>query len=346
MIPETGIDIFLENRQQFPVVLDVRSPSEFEQGHIPGAVSFPLFTNEERALVGTLYKQKGKNIAIEKGLEIAGNKLSFFVKKAREISEEKPVLLYCWRGGMRSQSMAWLLNMCGIKTYRLTGGYKSFRKRVLNGFFIKQPVYILGGKTGSGKTQILKELQLAGESVLDIEEIASHKGSAFGSLNQSGQPSQEQFENTLFIEILKLHPNKPIWIEDESRLIGKKVIPLALWEKMRASPVYFLDITDEQRVKNLLEDYGGNDIHQLKSCFEQIAKRLGPEQFKESLLALSENNLEKACKIALTYYDKSYLHGLSKRDANTIIHIKPTYTGCKFIAKQLLEIKNNKKHEP
>lgn len=318
-------------------ILDVRSPKEFEQGHIPGAVSFPLFSNEERAEVGTIYKKIGKDKAIEKGLEIVGPKLAGFVVEAKKLSVNNTVYVYCWRGGMRSGSITWLLEMSGLNVFRLTGGYKSFRNHVLNSFNNQQKLLVLGGKTGSGKTIVLEELYKLGASVLNLEKLAHHKGSAFGAIGEKPQPTQEQFENEVFAQLQTFNSNKPVWVEDESRLIGKNIIPLGLWEQMRNSPILYLELPIEERANYLVEEYGKYGKEALVSSVEKITARLGSEQAKESIKAIYNNDLKTACINTLRYYDKTYLHGLNKRENKNVFKLEFEKFNLNNICKTLLE---------
>ncbi|WP_416670847.1 tRNA 2-selenouridine(34) synthase MnmH [Egbenema bharatensis] len=171
------------------IILDVRSPAEYEQGHIPGAVSFPLFSNEERAIVGTCYKQQGREQAIELGFEIAGPKCAEFVRRAKGLAPDRLVRVHCWRGGMRSEAIAWILKMAGLRVSVLEGGYKSFRRWVLSCFDQPKPILILGGMTGAGKTVILQELAVRGAQVLDLEALANHRGSSYGNLGLPPNPA-------------------------------------------------------------------------------------------------------------------------------------------------------------
>ncbi len=199
---------FLEKGQNCPI-LDVRSPDEYNRGHIPGARSLPLFNNEERSAVGTLYLQKGSKEAMLKGLELVGPKMKEFVIQASGLSRDGELALYCWRGGMRSNSMAWLFNTSGIKSHTLDGGYKSWRRHI-HGFF-GQPVpnlVVIGGMTGTGKTEILEEIERKGGQVVHLERLARHKGSVFGHLGMPAQPSTEQFENELYTSLSTFRPGE------------------------------------------------------------------------------------------------------------------------------------------
>jgi len=223
MPKEIQIDLFLELSKTNPII-DVRSPGEYEHAHIPGALNLPLFSNEERAEIGTIYKQRGRVKAVQRGLEVVGPKLAGFAKFALALQSEN-ILIHCWRGGMRSSSMAWLLETVGINCTLLTGGYKSYRSRVLTSFEKPLKIILLGGYTGSGKTDLIKLLKEQGEQVLDLEGLACHKGSAFGAIGQGEQPSSEQFENLLSLEMEALDGEKVVWIEDESRNVGKVFVP-------------------------------------------------------------------------------------------------------------------------
>ena len=185
-----------------PVPLaDVRTPAEFAHGHVPGAFNLPLFSDEERVSIGTTYKQVGKEAAILLGFDLTGPKWSGFIKQALEMAPEKKIAVHCWRGGMRSGAMAWALDIYGFEVYQVEGGYKQYRRWVLDQFEATYALFILGGMTGSGKTRILHELRSLGQQVIDLEELAQHRGSSFGSMNKLVQPTQEQFENNLASEL-------------------------------------------------------------------------------------------------------------------------------------------------
>lgn len=302
-------------------VIDVRSPKEFETGHIPGAYNIPIFSNEERALVGTVYKQEGKEPAVLKGLEIVGAKLRTFAATARKLSVDNKILVHCWRGGMRSTSMAWLFETVGIKTYILDGGYKAFRKYGKKQLE-KSKLIILGGLTGSGKTETLHEIKKAGEQVVDLEGIAHHKGSAFGSLGQAKQPTNEQFENDLIYQWFSFDLSKPIWAEDESHSIGSNWIPNELFSMMRKAPVVKMEIDKSIRMQRLMNEYANFDKKELENCILKISKKLGGQNVKQALESLENGNLDDVADITLAYYDKSYSFGLEKRENQTVYPIK------------------------
>lgn len=295
-------------------ILDVRSPGEFKRAHIPNALSLPLFTDEEREKVGICYKHQGKEKAVELGLEFVGPKLVNFVKYAKKVAFEGEILVHCWRGGMRSASMAWLLETAGLKVFLLEGGYKSYRNFVLKIQSEPLPLRVLGGKTGSGKTELLREMKNAGFQVIDLEDLAKHRGSAFGHFGLEEQPSSEHFENLLCHEILQLNLEDPIWVEDESRHIGKVFMDLEFYNQLRKAPVLFLDISAEFRLPHLVEVYANYPKEMIVNALDKIKKRLGGNWHQAALQALKEDNFYEVGKISLTYYDKAYLFGLEQRE--------------------------------
>lgn len=293
-------------------ILDVRSPDEFLQGHIPGAFNLPLFTNEERAQIGTLYKQQGKAQAIELGLKFAGPKLADFVAISRQ-RVTQTAKLHCWRGGMRSSSMAWLLETAGLQTVTLKRGYKGFRQWALSSTSVPKKIILLGGLTGSGKTAILQELHRKNEQVLDLEKLACHRGSSFGMMGFSKQPSNEQFENEIAVRWASFDSTLPIWIEDESRMIGSCKIPQSIFEQMRSATLFLIERPKSERIMQLKEDYGQIDPSQLIDSVGRIAKKLGGCRTKEVIQQIRSGNLIHAIDIVLDYYDKTYKDDLQRR---------------------------------
>jgi tRNA 2-selenouridine synthase len=330
------IEAFLDKAENMPVI-DVRSPKEFAQGHIPGAVSIPLFDNDERAKVGTKYKHAGKDAAVLLGLELVGPKMADFVKSSKKIAKTGEVLVHCWRGGMRSGSFAWLLNTAGLKADTLQKGYKTYRQTVLDFFEKPLQIMVLGGKTGSGKTEILYELEKLGEQIVDLEAVAHHKGSSYGSINEMPQPTSEQFENNLFAKMRKLDFSRRIWVEDESKSIGTVFVPNGLWHQMRETKVIFADIPKTERIKRLVKMYTDCDIQLLEEATQRIEKRLGGMDFKNAMKALAQKDFETVADIALHYYDKAYLYGLSKRNEKNIFTINFSEDNPAENARQILD---------
>lgn len=295
------------------VLLDARSPAEYEQGHIPGAISFPLFDNAERAQVGTCYKQEGREAAIELGLDLVGLRLRQFVTTAKELAPDRQVRLHCWRGGMRSGSLGWLLETAGLEVRLLEGGYKSFRRWVRSTLITPRPLRILGGMTGTGKTDILHALADLGEQVLDLEQLAHHRGSSYGSLGLPPQPSNEQFENRIAVQLAALAPDRPVWIEAESRRVGICRIPDELFVPMLKTPVIQVERPLSERIDRLLEDYGNADREALITATQRIQKKLGGQHAKAAIESIRQGDLAPAIACVLNYYDKTYTFDLHRR---------------------------------
>ena len=325
MVKVIDIEEFLKlaNNDELPII-DVRSPIEYNHAHIPNAYNVYLFNDEERKDVGTIYKQIGRKEAILKGLEYVSVRMTAILKSideiARKYNSTNKILMHCFRGGMRSESTAWLCSNYGYDVYMLKGGYKRYRNYVLDSFERDYKIYLLTGRTGSGKTLILNKLKSIGYNVIDLEKIAKHKGSAFGWINEGEQPSQEQFENNLSYELLKYHINSTLWFEDESLLIGRRAIPKSLFNKMReAQKIIYLDIPKECRAKYIVDTYGKYNIDDLKESILKIKKRLGGERLKESLELLDNGNIYECVLNMLYYYDKAYKLSINE---NKLISIK------------------------
>jgi len=298
------------------ITIDVRSPAEFEHAHIPHALNLPLFDNEQRAMIGTTYKKQSREAAIKVGLPLFGAKMlpmietveAWIKDRQKENDLTKPTIyVHCWRGGMRSAAVAWLLDLYGYKVIQLTGGYKAYRNWVLAQFTIPYSLKVLGGYTGSGKTEILHALQEKNYAVIDLEGLAHHKGSAYGAIGQLPQPSQEMFENIIAEKLLEVNKKqKSIWIEDESQRIGTVLIPTPLFHLMRNSTCYFMTIPFEQRLNFIVEGYGSFDQKSLIEATMRIQKRLGGLETKTAIDFITAGALKEAFSILLKYYDKWY----------------------------------------
>lgn len=307
-------------------IIDVRSPGEFAAGHIPGAVNIPLFNDEERARVGTIYTQNSPEEAFKEGLQISGRKMNDLVEAVQPYRNTpgKELVIQCWRGGKRSQAVQWLYNFSGTRALRLEGGYKSYRT-ALKEFFNNNPftLKILGGCTGAGKTEVLHALASRGAQVIDLEKLAHHRGSAFGSIGEPQQPTTEQFENNLFMAFLALDPTQEVWLENESKSIGKVHIPDGLWNQMRNAMLYTIEVDREIRLDRALRYYSEPvDIALLKSSFERIYKRLGGLDYQTAVKALEDGDLRSAAAIALKYYDKAYQFQLANWPGDKLVHLE------------------------
>lgn len=307
--------LLLNEFLKFPgSIFDVRSPGEYIQGKIPGALNLPLFTDIERATVGTAYKCQGKERAIDIGLQLAGPKLADFVSQVKLQAHNRTAKVHCWRGGMRSAAMAWLLDFAGLRTVVLKGGYKVFRKWVLEQFSLTYSFIVIGGMTGCGKTSILQALSEVGGQVLDLETCANHRGSSYGMLGMDKQASTEQFENELALRLSAFDKEHPIWIEDESRQIGTCNIPDPLFAQIRKSPLIVIEVPHEERIERLLNDYGCMPPEDLITATLRISKRLGGQRTKEIIESIREGNLREAIVQVLKYYDSTYTYGLAHRN--------------------------------
>ena len=324
-------------------LIDVRTPAEFARGHIPGALNLPLFTNEERAVVGTAYKQESPEKALLIGLDFVGPKMRSLIEQANLIASSRKLIVHCWRGGRRSESMGWLLSLAGFDVMTIKGGYKAYRNYVLNSFVERSlPLIVLGGYTGSGKTEILKALATRGEQIIDLEGLAHHKGSSFGALGEAHQPFVEQFENDLFEAFRNIDPKRRVWIEDESQSIGRVYIPRGFWKQMRQALLLILDIPKQERIQYLVKSYAQFSEESLVEAFVRIRKRLGGQHIKTALSAIETKDYAKATDIALKYYDKAYLFGVKKRADCQKKHLEVSKIEPEDIADKLLRFMNEK----
>ena len=304
-------EYFIKESRSTPVV-DVRSPAEFAEGHIPGAINMPIFDNRERAIVGTLYRNSGRQPAIETGLEIIGPKMAEFARSASKIAASGKLLVHCWRGGMRSESMAWLYERIGIQCSILGGGYKAYRNFLLKEISdIPHPI-VIEGPTGSGKTEILMNLKSMGEQVIDLEGLAHHRGSVFGGIGQETQPTTQQFQNDLIGNFVNLDKGKRIWVEGESQTIGKVFLPDALWNRMNEAALIEINVPCHDRVKRLINEYGRLPKEDMENAIISLTKRVGEVRKNEILNDYHEGKLESVAYKLLDYYDKTYYHSKLK----------------------------------
>ena len=310
--PPCDVDAFLAAGG--PIV-DVRSPQEYAQGHIPGAHNLPLFSDDERARVGTCYKHQGRAAAVQLGLELVGPKLASLGAALVHLAQPQgqPLRLHCWRGGMRSSSVAWLASTLDLPAVLLAGGYKAYRRWVLATFEQPWPLLVVGGRTGTGKTDLLLALRQQGAAVLDLEGLAHHRGSSFGGLGLPPQPSSEHYENRVATQLRRLTHRSPIWLEAESAQVGRCRIPGGLWRQMGTAPVVEIQRSLAERVQQLVAVYGNQGQEPLRHATERIARRLGPQRTAAALAAIDQGDWAAACLQMLDYYDRCYDHELSRR---------------------------------
>lgn len=319
---ETLITIseFFELRKNLPII-DARSEGEFAQSLIPGAINIPILNDGERVIVGTLYKNKGNEAATLKGFELVGPRFHDIQKSALSQFPDKKILIYCWRGGMRSQILSWLLTMVGFEVYRLQGGYKTYRTHCFDLIRGKLNLIVLSGRTGTGKTRLLKRLESKGEQILDLEGIANHKGSSFGAIGQDPQPTVEQFENLLAEAMMKLDSDRPAWIENESRKIGRLILPDQFYRQMLQAPLIDIQRTDAERVQLIAEEYGLLPKDELIQAVLRLKKKLGGLRTSQAIEAIVDGNHEDWIANLLIYYDKAYDFDLEKHESKNTISL-------------------------
>jgi tRNA 2-selenouridine synthase len=337
MIPEKiQAGKFLELAESTPVI-DVRSPSEFNSGHIPGAINIPLFNDQERAFVGIRYKKEGRIPAILEGLKLSAPMMAEKLSQAIAAAKDGKVLVHCWRGGMRSESMAWLFSLGDIRSEVMEGGYKAYRNYILERLSGKNKMIVLGGLTGSSKTYILRYLKSAGHQIVDLEGIANHKGSAFGALGELPQPLTEQFANNLYDEWKLNDSSLPFWVEDESRSIGSVFIPDCFYENMQNSPAIILMMDVKLRLPRLITEYSTYPQEALKESVFRISKRLGGDNTKDAINAIEQGDFSKAIEITLMYYDKAYQYGLKKKNSSNLVFVETDTDDVETNAMKILD---------
>lgn len=339
-IDKTTFIEFSQNSEY--VILDVRSEGEYISGHLPGAINLPLLNNEHRHIVGIVYKEQGQQAAVKKGFELVGNSFHEKLAAAKQFAKEKKAIIYCWRGGMRSEIMRWVLDLGGVDVRIIEGGYKAVRKHFHTLFQKKYPIIKLTGPTACGKTDLLHALKAKGEFVIDLEELANHKGSAFGGLGKSSQPTQEQFENNLGYQLSQIPNDHSVWMENESRMIGSLRIPDFIYDQIQEAPAIELTRTQALRIQDVIHQYKDFPVTQLLEKTLSIQKRMGPEQNKKAILSLVDGDWENWVKLLLEYYDKTYQYhdekeGTSQKiaviDSDDAIHIRSK-------VEEIIEIKN------
>lgn len=321
-------------------LIDVRSPAEYAQGHAPAAASVPLFSDAERAEIGTVYKQQSPAKAVRLGLKYAGLRMADLVAEvdALEKRDPSPLEVYCWRGGQRSGSVAWLLRTAGYDVSRWDGGYKAYRGRVLESWAADRPYVVLAGLTGSGKTEVLRALHELGGPVLDLEGLAHHKGSAFGQIGELPQPTNEQFENDGAVRLAELEGEARIWIEDESRSIGRIWLQQSFFARKKSAPVVLLERSLDERIDRLVAAYGQASRAELSETFMRIAKRLGDQNARSAVDHVQQGNLADAARIALRYYDRTYAESVTARTETITARLDGSGKSDAEVARELLSL--------
>ena len=332
------IDIFLQGTSP---LIDVRTPQEYADGHIPGSINLPILDNNQRSAVGTTYKEIGKKEALILGMKAVApmlKSLTESLQKLKSLSKE-PLRIYCSRGGFRSKSMLLLCQRLGLQAQLCDGGYKTYRSWVIEQLQHTYPIRLVGGFTGCGKTRILQQIALKGHSFIDIEKLASHRGSVFGGLHQPLQPTQEHFENMLAMHLFNCRHSPIIWLEDESRTIGRCTIPNSIYTQMESAPIFIIQGSLNYRMAHLMEDYGHTSLSQALDALFKLKKKLGSEAISKISQDLYAGRVEKALLQVLDYYDKSYLYSLTKKNQQKI-WINQTWDNPSDCADYILQHEN------
>lgn len=295
------------------IFIDVRTPLEFSEGAIPTAINIPILSNNERVEIGTLYKQKGGQIARGRGLEVVSPKLPEFFKAIKKVSEGKTPLLYCWRGGLRSQTAAAVCGLTGLAVKVIEGGYKSYRREVLSMLNGDYPFELipLYGLTGSGKTLLLRKMKEEGFPVIDLEALAKHRGSVFGHVGFSEKQTQKNFEAVLYEEIRKYQREKFVFIEGESQRIGSVLLGESWMSQMMKGRKIFIKSSLQRRSQRILEEYLPH-LEQLEEALISLKKRLGGELFFEIYNLFRQKEYAAVVRLLLErYYDRNYKFSLN-----------------------------------
>lgn len=314
-LENTAINVDDANNLKNVIWIDVRCPREYQKGHFPKSINIPLFSDTHYEEIGKLYRKSGQDAAFNLGikyLEVSKNNILDQLSKLKT----KEVVIYCARGGMRSKGFEKLSSEAGYKVNRINNGYKSIRNYTLDAFKVHREIVILAGSTGTGKTNLLKKMESQGLNIINLEGLANHRGSAFGDVGLSEQPTQQQFENNLSLDWLSTDKDAIVYIESESRKIGKLVVPENLWIQMKLGFYLKINMDINRRIKNLVNDYGIYSKKIIEDRICKISKKLGGQYTKEALNLLYENKLNDLCQLLLNnYYDKMYAIAYEKRES-------------------------------
>lgn len=340
MFEDVAIEELLKKKSsQEMTLIDVRSPSEFADGTIPSSVNVPIFDDAERAEIGTTYKQVSIQAAKEKGLEIVSAKLPSLIRTIDALPGKKAV--FCWRGGMRSKTTATVLSLMGIHSYRITGGVRAYRRWVvetLESFKLKSECIVINGYTGTGKSQILRNLEANGYPVLDLEAMAAHRGSIFGHIGLEPH-NQKTFEALLVEKLIELSDSPYLLMEAESKRIGKAVMPEFLVEGKEKGRMMIIDLPTMARVDNILTDY--DPYAHKEDCiraFERIRRHIHTPVAAEIAEHLEHERFADGVKLMLEhYYDERYQHAMTQYgDDEVIIRADNVAEATKKVEQQLI----------
>ena len=310
----------LQQNLQSYIVIDVRSPIEYLEGSVVGSINIPLFDADERARIGVIYK-KSPRAARFVALDIIGPKLSKFIRRIHARCQDRTPVIVCWRGGMRSKSTVELLQMAGIRSLQLDGGYRRYRQNIfqeLRDYQLQNQLVVIKGKSGTGKTEILAALENLGYPVLDLEGLANHRGSAFGGFEQQRPATQKNFDAHLLMQLNKARESKWLLVEGESKRIGNIFLPEFLFNKMRTAPVIEVNCAMEKRVKRIIRDYSPRSHRARMNMYRALAK-LGHKVSRadQAVLKQSLDNEDYAQFVHIVlsrHYDNIYDHQLPGKD--------------------------------
>ena len=329
----------------YDMVIDVRSPSEFADDHIPGAVNLPAMSDEERAVVGTLYKQTSAFEARKTGAAIMSRNIARHIDT---VLQDKPPgfrpLIHCWRGGQRSRAFALVLSEVGWTTHLLQGGYKAYRRDILDRLKDIPPslnLQIIAGRTGSGKTALLQHLQQKGGQIVDLEDLAAHRGSLLGQIPGRPQPSQRLFESCLIDALLELDPDQPVFVESESSRIGNLQIPPVLWRQMTIAPLITLDVPVKARAAYLVSVYDRltTDTSDLSRLISGMVRRHGYEVTGEWQKLMQEGNWCGLAEALLsTHYDPAYDQSVNRHNRTQRLQITQPECSAAEMQKSAVQI--------
>jgi tRNA 2-selenouridine synthase len=314
---QAAIDVkkALELQQRGALLVDVRSPAEFAETTIPGAINVPIFDNAERAEVGTIYSEVGQREARRRAIELVAPRIPQILKEIDEARDpgSPPAIIFCWRGGARSLAITSFLDLAGIPALQLAGGHKAFR-RYINEYFAKTDftkMLVVRGPTGVGKTQLLRTLTRESYPVLDLEGLANHRGSAFGAVGLGDQPTQKMFEALLWQRLEQLRHKKYLLTEGESKRIGRLVIPGRLHQAMLAGASIWIDAPIDYRVEVIMQDYPARDsmADAFAPSILALKDRLGKKTVAGLIELLQQRKWPELIeRLLVDYYDPLYLH--------------------------------------
>ncbi|MGM0416044.1 MAG: tRNA 2-selenouridine(34) synthase MnmH [Thermodesulfobacteriota bacterium] len=310
------------------IFIDVRAPSEFTQATIPGAYNIPILTEEQRVEVGTIHQQQGAAQARMRGMELISPRLPELISHIRELQQQhkRPIIVFCWRGGLRSTAMTAFLHLCGLPVFQLSGGHKAFRRHIIDYFEHARwaRMLVLRGLTGVGKTRILEQLNKEGWPVLNLEGLANHRGSAFGAIGCEQQPSQKHFEVLLWNKLRHTNAQDFILTEGESRHIGRVMLPKRLHATLQEEITLWLETDMQTRIKVIAEDYDVEHLppHAFTDAIDALVSRLGHEQVRELHQLLERRDWGLLIeKLMQQYYDPLYAH--TKPETRIDIKVDP-----------------------